>query len=179
MDKKERLESLESIFSNVSNWLSFAEAKNGALLALNIAGICGIASMNEQMSYLQLSVCLFLLVSTFILLYSFHPNTKSALENSLNEHEHQNTDSVPAKNLLFFGDIAKYPTAERYLDSLFDMYYESAQEDETFQEKHYAEEIWINSKITIRKYRAFRWALSIDIIACLVSIVGVIASCFS
>ena len=42
MYSKEVLEDLKEIFQNINNWLTFAEVKHGALIALDTTFILGI-----------------------------------------------------------------------------------------------------------------------------------------
>ena len=42
-------EDLKFAFANVNDWLKFAEAKNGGLLALNVASIIGILQCNKDL----------------------------------------------------------------------------------------------------------------------------------
>ena len=144
---------LKDIFDNVNSWLKFAESKNAALIAFNSAAGFGLASLLAS-SKLTLSpvhvyacLCILLLgLGAVAGLISFLPRLRipwSFSKTRINAWD----------NLLFFGHIARY-TPERYLDSLSKLV-ETEARNFTDMQRIYAEQIVINSQITMYKYRCF------------------------
>lgn len=128
-------EFLAEQLNRVNSWLSFAEAKNAALIAFNVA----ILSVDMKMP--EWALCIFriaILVSIVISLISFWPNFAK---------------KSSSRNLLFYKDIAE-------LDS---QYKEIINESKDKIKDDYIDEIIINSKITMKKYYRFKQALAIDV----------------
>lgn len=161
-------EKLKEIFDNTNNWLNFAEAKNGALIAINSTLIIEIFS-NLFDQKINVNSCLgisilfslgLLLISNGIALWSFKPMTDKFVNTGSNDYN----DLI----LMFYGDIAKCKNATQYVLSLYKNYfndYTKNEKDINKQEIDYAREIIYNSKITVRKYKFFRWALNLTILA--------------
>lgn len=156
---------LKDIFENVNNWLKFAEAKNGAIIAVNSALIFGISRIflvnDIQNIFVKLYLFIFiflLLVSTVIALLSFVPKLDYPYlffsKKSKND------------NLLYFGDIAKYAEAE-YNKKIKKIVSKS---ENIELEKFYINQIVINSKITYIKYKQFEIAIWFTISAFLTPI---------
>ncbi len=57
MENKELDELLDKVFSNVNSWLNFAEAKNAANIALVVACIAAIFSL-DSMNVLLYVICI-------------------------------------------------------------------------------------------------------------------------
>lgn len=177
MGKDDRIQLLESIFANVNSWLTYAEAKNGALLGLNIAVICAIFALEGPIQLWNATLIVILLVATVISMFSFCPNLKSANDQQAANNRAQSSNGARAENLLFYGDIAKIESPGKYLKKLFDIYYDNLDIGQASQiEKDYVEEIWINSRITVRKYHNFRLALMLDLLACAISLIFLIVA---
>ena len=78
--KNEKLdELLNQIFSNINSWLNFAEAKNAANIALVIACLTAIFSLNS-MNVLLYFISILFLISGISSLCSLFPNLESYLE---------------------------------------------------------------------------------------------------
>jgi hypothetical protein len=143
-------ERLEKIFNNVNSWLTFAEAKNASLLALNGAGVFGLVSFLNSSDYaggqyftLYLwMVIVFLVLGMVISLLSFSP-------------------------LIFYGDLVDYNCAKEFVIDIYKQYFEIDINEDQVKKVHldYAEEILINSRIAVKKYRFFKWALLSDLSA--------------
>jgi hypothetical protein len=153
---------LNEIFSNINDWLKFAEAKSAALVAGNAALIFGMSRLifsNEtnEIFVAYLIFCSFLcLVSLSICLLSAVP----ALNMPWDSKPKGITDT---DNLLYFGDIAKYsPLA--YLNKLAE---KIGNQNEKFSgyQKDLALEIITNSVITQRKFYYFKIAIWISLSA--------------
>lgn len=76
MNDNSIVEMLETIFSNVNSWLNFAEAKNAALMAFNIAmlAVTWGSTENAGKNILFYGVNLAIVISTIIALKSFKPD---------------------------------------------------------------------------------------------------------
>ena len=135
MNDNSIVEMLESIFSNVNSWLNFAEAKNAALMAFNIAmlAVTWGSTENAGKNILFYGVNLAIVISTIIALKSFKPDKGKCKEETgvIKEND----------NLLFYEDIAKY-SKESYLIALQKKYQDTVKtEDELLKrEIDYADE---------------------------------------
>lgn len=164
---------LSGIFANVNYWLKFAEAKNAALFAATSAMFFGIISLAQGFTNLPseliayLVVCeIFLVVSAAFTLLSFIPRVKIPFITKLEK-------PVDDDNLLFYGDIAKYD-AEAYLKKLV----ETNLDDTSKLERDYADQIIINSRITLWKYRYFNIAMWLTLSVIATPIMSLIAFLF-
>ena len=168
-DTSSKVETLEKIFNNVNNWLHFAEAKNAALVAFNIATISAISEFDflKSINVLFYSMLISILVSTFISLASFSPIVnKLALKKEF---------SGPP-NLLLFSYIASLSNSDEYLKELYEKYWNAPETNATQIEKDFCFEIHTNSKIAIRKYSYFKASVIIDIIICIIWLVLLIVA---
>ncbi len=158
---------ISNIFENVNNWLKFAEAKNGAIIALNSALIFGLFQVCQDIKIGNIILIMYvysahisLFISIIIAILSFVPKLS-----------YQYTSFSKPKdsdNLLYFGDIAKYSEKE-YTDKLSSM----ADEITDF-DKQYISQITTNSKITYVKYKQFELAVWFNISAFLTPIGAII-----
>jgi TM2 domain-containing membrane protein YozV len=145
---------VKDIFENVNNWLKFAEAKNGAIIALNSAFIFGLLrllqSSNTENLYKEMyikMIIFLLLVSLIMALLSFIPKLK---------YPYIKFDKISKKdNLLYFIDIAKY-TDNEYYEKITTITEKSSNEK---LDKYYIQQIIINSQITYIKYKQFEIAV--------------------
>lgn len=162
-------EFLEKQFDRVNMWLSFAEAKNGALIAFNIAVIAAVVGLMKDVPVLCAACVILLIISTAIAFWSFVPNTGTDAK-SVSELSDEDVEKL---NLVFYGDISrlnydqyKELLRKRYLNgSSLDRY-----QDDLCKEIHY------NSGITMRKYCFFKLALKVELIAGVVMIALIIAA---
>jgi len=156
---------LKDIFSNVNDWLKFAEAKTGTLLAGNgviIFGLFRIFKDSDELHNPYISIAIILLsLSIFTNLLSLIPSLKVPFLLYIE-------DTKKDDNLLYFLDIAKYTTND-YLKKL-----DSSINEFTNFEKYYAEEIIINSKIAMMKYRLFRIAIILTSLGSFIILVALI-----
>ena len=90
---------LEQQLERTNYWLSFAETKNGVLVAFNIAIIAVVAQIDKIPLEMQAVICILFSLSTLICFFSFFSN----LRNKINNKEGENIDEF---NLLFYNDIA-------------------------------------------------------------------------
>lgn len=157
------LEDLKYIFQNVNNWLNFAELKNGALLVFSSGVILArfqIRYCNSVLIYSILNVISIVSILLGILLsaLSFSPK--------INKVKVKVKKTDIGKNLIFFNDIMQYKSSDEYLKDIYINYYQLDVNisDLNSKEKHLAEEIFENSKITFKKYNLFKWALRFSLL---------------
>lgn len=165
-------ERLEKIFSNVNEWLRFAETKNASIVGANAVAIFGIAKLFTDNAHLNqwlkgylilLIVCA--VIGGILALCSFLPRINIPwLESGEKEQPHH--------NLIFYSDIAKYEP-KQYLSSLYKLHGTTVEEFSKL-ENDYAEQIVVNSRITLKKYEFFRTALWITIAGIVTPVLAII-----
>lgn len=165
--KKNKEELLKEIFDNVNYWLAFAEAKNAGLLAVNIAVLALVFSVDKinMWGYVLVVIILF---STFFLFLALWSRFAAKWKNK----DVPNDDD----NLLYYRDITKY-TEEDFLLKIHTVYFNESIENSdsvSLYIKNMTSEICINAKIATRKFELFNKALKIDIIALLIAIAIII-----
>lgn len=148
---------LKAIFSIAHEMVKFSEAKNAILIALNGSAILGILKIisdakicSPWINYYMCTFIVFAISGLLISLMSFFPRIK--LPWLLCTGTPNSND-----NLLLYTDICKYDE-QTYLNSLVASMKEPAKEHSPF-EIFYANQIIVNSKIALRKYKLFRKAL--------------------
>lgn len=158
-------EHLEKQLERVNSWLSFAEAKNAALIAFNIALLAVLAQMHSEFSLFCDVLMIVFVISTGISLWSFIPNTTNRPQKS--------TNNDSDLNLIFWSDIAKISSEEVYIEKTIEKYHFSITQDEAKSKLNIdiAKEIVINSRIALRKYSLFRKGLLVDIIMLAVTVI--------
>lgn len=155
------------IFSNVNEWLKFAELKNAGLVAFLIAAISGllglIASYQQLHQSLKVGIvfCMItLIVSCLVSLSSFSPK--------INRPEiiyfQEKGEVLDSDNLLFFCDLAKYD-AETLATKIAKKYFEIDLPNPSKIYTDIAEQIIINSTIATAKFRFFKIALNFVFLA--------------
>lgn len=162
------IQELETFFEKqlerTNSWLSFAEAKNAALIAFNIAIIAFLADFQKAYPLLSTIAMLFFIISCMICLYSFLPQTPNRPQKFKNAKD--------PDNLVFWKDIAYVENEDKYIEFVTARYFPSI----TLKEYNnklcidLASEIVINSRIALTKYNCFTTALRIDFLAFLLSI---------
>ncbi|TBG08446.1 hypothetical protein ELG79_36615 [Rhizobium leguminosarum] len=156
----DRLSILRDIYSDVLQWLHFAEAKNAALATLNSAAIIGVATVYSQLNSTPLWLCWamavvsgFFLSSLLLGILSFMPRL------SLLPWSGTPTAGKPG-NVWFFGHIAAMGV-DGFLKEL------SRKSDTKIGaselESDLAQQIVVNSKIAVKKYAIFKLALWITL----------------
>jgi hypothetical protein len=163
--RKKMENQLKDIFSNINDWLKFAETKTATLLAGNgmiIFGLFRIFKDSNEIHNAYISTAIILLsLSIFTNLLSLIPSLKVPFLLL-------NKDTKKNDNLLYFLDIAKYET-NNYLKKL-----NNSIEKFTDFEKYYAEQIIINSKIALMKYRLFKIAIILTSFAIFIILIALI-----
>lgn len=146
---------LEQQLERTNYWLSFAETKNGVLVAFNIAIIAVVAQIDKIPLEMQAVICILFSLSTLICFFSFFSN----LRNKINNKEGENIDEF---NLLFYNDIAKIKDTDMYLNALKGRYNLKIKENEKKLYEDFITEIIINSEIAVYKYNMFNKSMFID-----------------
>ena len=149
-------EKLQDIFSNINDWLKFAEAKSATLIACNGALIFGISrliiSYEPKGAYL-----LYLIMVTVLCVLSISICFLSIIPSLSMPWEKKTSGASDKDNLIYFSDIAKY-TPLAYLNAL-KAKLELNNSEITGYQKDLSNQIIINSVIADRKYRAFQKAI--------------------
>jgi hypothetical protein len=159
---------LVQLFQLVNDWLKFAETKNAALVAFAAAANAGILSFlgsSYQVSsawkyVLLLAVCLFC-VGCVSGLVSFDPKVDRI---KLSRKRKKRREPSEQDNLWFFGEIGHY-TPDELLRSFATRYHNAPECVVTALEKDIASQIIANARITIQKFRVFKWGLRISLVA--------------
>jgi hypothetical protein len=158
---------LTYIFSNINEWLKFAEVKNAALIAFLIAAISGLlgfmASFQQLHQSLKIGIffCVVsLIVSCIISLLSFAPKV-NRLEII---YLHKKGEILDSDNLLFFCNLAKYD-ANTLASKIADKYFAIELPNPPKIYTDITEQIIINSKIATAKFRFFKIALNFVFLA--------------
>lgn len=160
---------LKDQLDGTNSWLSFAEAKSAGLIAINIAIIGVVASILDDAMVFSVITIVVASISSFFTLLTFVPN----LTNKPVEKE--NSFDETKANLIFYGDIAKIGNAEKYIELIKERY-SNVRDEDSHLAGDIANEVIINSQITVHKYRLFTIALKVDYISILLLIVAFIVA---
>ena len=158
MKEKESIQYLKDVFDNVNKWLSFAEAKNGSIVIFNTTCIVNIIK-NIDDKEISISniwcwiLCMFC-ISLIMALFSFKPNTKS-IEAHIMKKRKLNCE----RNFLFYAHISELSPYE-YITKLNN---KGIIVKINKIHKDYVDEIIMNSRITVWKYKMFKRSLWISI----------------
>lgn len=164
-------EELKDIFSNVNDWLKFAEAKNAALVGFNAGAVFGaIALLDDQgtsrvvMRSHLFWFCLLNTVALMIGLWSFLPKTGAELWCRVRARL--------SGNVVYYGHIYSFKEDE-YLSKVESLVQGLTYPGESLN-RAYADQIIANARIAIRKYRYFVVALGCTLVAIIVLLSGII-----
>jgi len=147
---------IKYIFNNINDWLKFAEAKNGMLIAFDSAALWAFISLlkdgkffcSDLIYYIYLSLFL-LVISIVVLLYSFIP--QFSLKDKKSDID------IDKLNLTCFFDLAKID-----YESLRILLKNSSIEFKSFELALLAQVI-NNSKIAVFKYNCFKIAVWLNL----------------
>lgn len=157
------INTLRDIYDDVNNWLKFAEAKNGAIIALNSALIFGILKFFTSLDDVPVLLSLFAFVGLFMLTVSIIIALLSFIPRLT--HPYIKVDKISTNdNLLYFGDIAKYDKVD-YRQKLTAMIATKKDEENEKLIDSKISQIIVNSKITFIKYKQFEIAVWLTISA--------------
>lgn len=189
-------------FERVNYWLSFAEAKNAALIAINIAIMAVVINVFKGAPILCVISSIAHLLSSAFCLASFIPNLsfvplKKKRKCGYKENNTSKSD-LDKVNLLFYGSIAEIGDTGIYYNAVLNKYFLShvtrsivqgkvvtideahakntATEDLFNRAYDLAEEIVINSQITVNKYAWFNRAVKMDFIGIVLVIVTLVVA---
>lgn len=177
---------LDKEFAIINHWLSFAEAKNAAVIALDTA-LIGISTriivsetvfQNNCLLIFIITVLTLIIISLILALFSFLPIMVSGKNLILVVYNKFINVSGRAsvredKNYIFYRDIARLEKAENYLKMLMHNYgFPYFDKDQYLNDM--AQEIYINSQVTVSKFIYFRLSASILIVALGLALIGLL-----
>jgi hypothetical protein len=168
---------LTAIFQNVNDWLKFAEAKNGILLAFSGAGLTAtitlLATAPKIPNSLNIGLLLttiFLCICSLICSLSFLPKTNLERLLWLRSRPPKNASYIKkdTDNLWYFGHLQKYNATE-LLGGLNKYYFEDKL-NTPYKKEHedIAAQITINAAIASLKFQVFTYAVYVLIASILV-----------
>lgn len=161
----------EKQLERVNSWLSFAEAKNAGLIAVNVAMLAVVIGFFQEAPVFCVIAGVVTLISCAFCLISFSPVFNSEkLRWKIPKYK-------PDKeyNLIFYMDIAEISDIDTYMKLVNKNYFGGKA---VFDKKSndLAFEIMENCKITMNKYNWFRIALKSDLVALICVVVLFIAA---
>lgn len=177
---------LDKEFAIINHWLSFAEAKNAAVIALDTA-LIGISTriivsdtvfQNNCLLIFIITVLALIIISLILALFSFLPIMVSGknlilvvYNKFINASGHASIKED--KNYIFYRDVARLEKAENYLKMLMHNYgFPYFDKDQYLNDM--AQEIYINSQVTVSKFIYFRLSASILIMALGLALIGLL-----
>lgn len=165
----DRSELLQRIFDNTNSWLHFLEAKNGAMIAFNVAMAAFLAetSVAEGCSLLSSVIFIGLIMSMAVSMWAFYP---------VNDSMKKPSGKIVTANLLHYAYIASLER-DQYLQKLYGRYWgETGKNIGSFPqlERDYCEEIISNVRITLRKQTCFNISFFIDIIVMVFLMISIV-----
>ncbi len=165
-------ERLEFIFANVNEWLKFAEAKNGVLIAFNGAAIWGtlqsfedICKINPRLEFLLWIYIGTSLTSIVVSFFSFMP-TLTLSNKPVKPIAHED---VKNHSLIFFRHIARF-NPDEYLRVIYQRSNTPLPQSFDRIELDISYQIISNSRTTWLKYQIFFLALNITLIGMILPI---------
>lgn len=139
---------LKYIFSNVNEWLKFAEAKHAGIIVFNSAIIIGVITSYKDFGHFDKCfsiISIFILgISVFGSLIAQFPETS----NFIIRYE-----NIENPNLYFFGHLAVIKQ-NNFIDE-FKKTFPTFNPDNL--DKQLINQILVNSKIALSKYTIFKW----------------------
>ena len=154
----------EKQLDRVNYWLAYAEAKNAAIIALNIA--IAAAFISASFTYGLYRVALGLLfIASLVSLISFWPSLASVI--------FPRRKNKIAENYIYFGDVALIDNKDDYIDYISESYFGGSQIKGGKRNlvSDFASEIIYNSRLAKSKFFFSRVALVLDLIALLLVII--------
>ena len=168
-------ENLKYTFSNVNDWLKFAEAKNIALATIDGAILFGIIQgwkeipiwMHSEIKYILFPL---LIISMLLIIWSFIPKLNyKKLKNKKNNPNNDKKLKEEEINVLYYGHIKQLSSSE-LLERL------DENKNKTQIDCDLANQIIVNSKISWDKNIVFKragyitfWALIITSVAIIIN----------
>ena len=167
----DKLEELHKIFSNVNDWLKFAEAKNAVLigfistiLGLLIAGLTSFSICTQSIiKYILMPIEIIAIIISVISFFPFFE-----LNNLFSIFKSSGTDNYKKKKNIFFFEYLKNLKSKEVI-SYFEL-----KENEDFSiddkiSKDITEQIITNAKITSQKLKLFKYSGLLALLGFLIS----------
>lgn len=168
-------EKLKEIFSNINDWLKFAEAKSATLIACNGALIFGISRLISSFDLKGIYLLYFILILVLCIL-SISICFLSIIPSLSMPWEKKPSGTSDEDNLMYFSDIAKY-TPLAYLNALKNKL-ELNDSVFTGYQRDISNQIIINSVIADKKYRAFQKAIWLTLAAVISPVLALLVFLF-
>ena len=154
-------EQLEKTLERVNDWLKFAESKNAVIIALNAAAVFGLVSTYPDMlgrgnvlGILGMWFIAMSSLSTIVSLFSFLPQLGGDIGTN------KRTVGSGSLNLIYFGTIASLDPDEYLLHLSRALGIDVGSSSDL--DRQYAQQIVVNSRIAVAKYRMFTAAVWLD-----------------
>lgn len=164
-------EKLKDIFSNINDWLKYAEAKSATLIAGNGALIWGLVRVSKSFE-LNYFLSFILLISVLLCVASLVVCLLSVIPSLSMPWEFKPNGKTDSDNLLYFADIAKY-TPIAFLSTL-EAKLGLKPSDHSGYQKDISSQIITNAVIANAKYKNFQIAVWLTLSA-LTTPVGALA----
>lgn len=162
-------EAMRDILQSIHGQLQFAEAKNGALLAVNLATVAGIGAMISGGQIHSSFVSTWLCVTAFGLAGSALLALVSILPiGGLHRLLMAGTENPADANLLYWGDISRF-SPRHFASALFAALAIHEQPGRLFLD--FADQIVVNSGIARRKFAIFKVAATVTLMSATVPVV--------
>lgn len=168
---------LEKQLERTNFWLSFAEAKNAALLAFNIAILAFVVGFQKDFPILSTLSMIVFIFSSLICLWSFYPKEpKCPIVDTKRKKDNKKENKL--NNFLYWKTIAHIETTEKFIDKVVVRYFPDQTVDGIKSELYndLAQEIIDNSRVAKSKYELFSLAIRIDFLAFFLSIILLIVA---
>lgn len=157
-------DSLTDALKFAIDWLKFAEAKNAALIGLNVAAIIGVERISDHLwGWYKVTVLIFFALSAIIALISVIPKVGWPIGAS------GQTIDAANLNLLFYGDVGLL-SPEAYIAALE----RSANGQLRSSERWIATQIAIVSRIALSKLVMFKLAAYCALAAVLTPVIALV-----
>ncbi|MDG3546260.1 Pycsar system effector family protein [Methanobacterium formicicum] len=151
---KDNINSLWNIYNTVNEWIKFSDTKaavvlatNGVILSLFFSNIFNYIKI-EQLTIL---IIILIIIGTTAGLFSIIFAILCLVPN---------TNNYKLKSLIFFGDIAKFESPEKYSDEVGKKLFNDLK-------RQISQEIWINSRIASNKYDNVSYSIKLLLISIL------------
>jgi hypothetical protein len=165
-------EDLKFSFTNVNDWLKFAEAKNAGLLALNAAAIIGILQCNDALliniPFFRGLLLIIFCLSSLICIYSVLPIVNKHFKAYKKLDANTYGSKKATLNYLFFGDVAQLTDLQ-----LIDLYQSKVGSNITLTaaDQDLAGQIVNNAELSLQKFKVFNFAGWITVTGTILSII--------
>lgn len=154
---------LEKLLLTVNDWLRFAESKNAVLLTVDGALLVGVLALNSFfatniiLTVLFYNSLIFLVLSISVLSISFYARLKL---------DWLIPDKPPTDNLLYFGNLCNF-SEKKLFDAIDSRYFKGNSAPFEAIHRDLSNQIIVNSKIAMKKFRLFNAGLLLSTCALL------------